>query len=286
MQMAHKALATLALALPFVPSVAHAAQAYDNCTGFIDSLPAVIGTQGTWCLRKDLSTSMASGFAVLVTTNNVTIDCNDFKIGGLSAGAATWARGIAAQDRQNIAVRNCNVRGFHTGIWLQGTSGGGHVVERNRLSGNTSVGILVQGEGSSIERNSVLDTGGSTHSHATAISSFGADIIDNLVSGVSAVPGSDHSAGGIGVDGEMTVSVRGNRIRGLFGDGLASSFGISATGGAVVTGNQLSGRGSPFDMAIYCDEPNAVAYRDNVLKGFGMGVHAECVDGGGNTQLP
>jgi hypothetical protein len=53
-------------------SPALAAESYDNCTGFIDPLPAVITTQGTWCLRKDLRTAVASGHAITIATNNVT----------------------------------------------------------------------------------------------------------------------------------------------------------------------------------------------------------------------
>ncbi len=70
---------------------AHAAESYDNCTGFIDSVPATITTQGTWCLRKNLATNITTGNAITIATNNVTIDCNDFKIGGLAAGSASRA---------------------------------------------------------------------------------------------------------------------------------------------------------------------------------------------------
>ena len=73
------------------PRAAHAAQSYDNCTGFITSVPAVISTQGTWCLKQDLATAIASGNAISVNANNVTLDCNDFKLGGLAAGAGTVA---------------------------------------------------------------------------------------------------------------------------------------------------------------------------------------------------
>ena len=58
-----------------VATSAYAAQSYDSCAGFIDSLPATITTQGTWCLRGDLATSVTSGNAITIATNNVTIDC-------------------------------------------------------------------------------------------------------------------------------------------------------------------------------------------------------------------
>jgi hypothetical protein len=52
MYLRSKALTLFALALPFASSTADAAQSYDNCTGFIDALPAVITTQGTWRQRQ------------------------------------------------------------------------------------------------------------------------------------------------------------------------------------------------------------------------------------------
>src|SRR5690606_9034000 len=83
----HRLLAVLLLAgLLAIPSPARAAESYDSCAGYIDSLPATISQQGVWCLRKNLSTNISTGHAITIAANNVTIDCNDFKIGGLAAG--------------------------------------------------------------------------------------------------------------------------------------------------------------------------------------------------------
>src|SRR6185369_12584927 len=111
----------ICLALIFVLLVGfsltcRAAESYDNCSGTVASLPAVISTQGTWCFKQDLATSITFGNAITVTTNNVTLDCNNFKLGGLAAGVGTHAYGVYAggygAGRSNITVRNCNVRGF------------------------------------------------------------------------------------------------------------------------------------------------------------------------------
>ena len=79
-------LATAFVAAGLASPASTAAESYDSCTGFIESLPATISTQGVWCLRRNLATAMTSGNAITITVNNVTIDCNDFKIGGLAAG--------------------------------------------------------------------------------------------------------------------------------------------------------------------------------------------------------
>src|SRR6188472_3928576 len=94
------------------PCAVHAAESYDNCTGFITSLPAVISTQGTWCFKQDLNTSISSGSAISVNTNNVTLDCNNFKLGGLLAGPNSSTIGVYSfNGRQNIAILNCSIRG-------------------------------------------------------------------------------------------------------------------------------------------------------------------------------
>ena len=83
---------------------ARAAESYDNCTFTITSLPAVLSTPGVWCLKQDLSTNMTSGIAIDVQSNNVTVDCNGFKLGGLGGGPTSTARGIQSEDRANTTV--------------------------------------------------------------------------------------------------------------------------------------------------------------------------------------
>ena len=134
----------LAGLIPSTTFTAVAAESYDNCTGFVDSLPAVISSQGTWCLRKDLATPVGTGVAIDIRTNNVTLDCNDFKIGGLAAGSGTRTNGIGATGRSNITVRHCSVRGFFHGIKLDGA---GHLIEHNLLDRSTWMGISVAGDG-------------------------------------------------------------------------------------------------------------------------------------------
>src|SRR5690606_12142559 len=181
------------------PAPATAADSFDSCTGYIDSLPATISSQGVWCLRGHLSTGISSGDAISINTNNVTIDCNDFKLGGLSAGITTKAYGIHAYDRQNITVRNCSIRGFWIGIDLSGYTAAGHVVRDNRLDNITSTAISVWGPGSTARNNIVRDTGGSPDS-STVYGIFlweGASAIDNTISGVYAAAGGNGNATGM-----------------------------------------------------------------------------------------
>jgi parallel beta-helix repeat protein len=219
-----------------------AAEGYDNCNRFIDSVPMIIETQGVWCLRHDLATANASGNAIEIRTNNVTIDCNDFKLGGLAAGSASQARGIYASSRQNITVRRCNVRGFLYGIYMDG--GAGHLIEDNRLDNNLYAGIKVLGAHNRIWRNAVFDTGGYKNGTATSSYSYGinaeGDIVDNVVDGVSATGTSANPYGIVayGVGGLVT----GNRIGGLQPYGGGTAYGIlSGSGRQRVAGNHVVG---------------------------------------------
>jgi hypothetical protein len=228
----------LLLAGPFAtPHPARAAQSYDNCKGFITTLPATISTQGVWCLKGDLSTAITNGYAVTVDANNVTIDCNDYKIGGLAAGESSQAAGIFVGTSQNTTVRHCNIRGFYNGI--QFNSGGGHLVEDNRLDNNLNIGIFVFAPDSTIRRNKVFATGGGTAVSSPLGIEADADVIDNDVSGVF---GSTTITApyGIFVFGNGH-KVSGNQVRGLVVAGGGSAHGIETLNDAVtLSGNQVA----------------------------------------------
>jgi len=285
------ALTLLALALSLLaPDKAQAAQSYDNCTGYILSLPAVISTQGTWCLNKDVTTAIASGNAITINTNNVTIDCNDFKIGGLAAGVGTSTIGIFSQDHLNATIRHCNVRGFLRGIHLAGSSGGGHAVEDNRFDNNTFVGLQVEGDGSVVRRNRVFDTGGSTVAGDTdangVVTAYSVDILDNTISGVMPKTGGGGNAFGIIMSSNPSGRIIGNGVHGLVKDGIGSAYGIFGAGTDRITlrDNDVVGDGLAGSIGLDCTSAHGGA-RDNVITGFGTALFA-CTDSGGNTIIP
>jgi hypothetical protein len=271
-----------------IPGAARAAESYDNCAGFITSVPAVISTQGTWCLKQDLATAMASGNAITIATNNVTIDCNNFKLGGLAAGVGTQAIGINAFDRQNATVRHCNIRGFYNGILIESDTTGGHLVEDNRFDGNTYSAIHVTGDGSTVQRNRVFDTGGTTvFDDARAIVTFyNVDVIDNTIAGVTARSGAGSYAIGIQTTSNGTGSVNGNRLSGLLGDAGGGSYAIYnfSDSRMAVHDNDLLGSADPGSVGIVCMTGKASA-RNNVINGFSSPWTA-CTDSGGNAVIP
>ena len=264
------ALCALALAAS-TPAVA--APSFDACTGTIASLPATITTQGTWCLKNDLSAPLASGYAITIETNNVTIDCNGFKLGGLAAGAATQARGIVAEDRANVTVRDCRVRGFLVGVWLPGAKGG-HLVEDTVVEAATHAGMIVQGSGSIVRRSRILDIGGSTHAcclgMAVGLSMTGmVDILDNSIVGVLPLDNGEWGSGnpvGIQLAGGDGSRIIGNRVSDVVGTGIAiaTSIQLTQTLRVDVTRNYLLGGG----YGVMCESAKSLVYDNHISGGF------------------
>lgn len=266
---------------------ARAAESYDNCTGFIDSVPAVISTQGVWCLRGNLGTNISShnSNAITIAANNVTIDCNHFKLGGLAAGTGSYAKGIHALDKQNVVIRHCNIRGFYRGIWLDG--GANHLVEDNRLDNNLYIGIQVEGDNNLVQRNQVHDTGGA-HEENTSYGIYAeADVIDNAVVGAFATSTQTHPnvyLEGIRVLGAGSVA-RDNRVRGLQISTPGQARGIYMLGiGTSAYGNHVAVQPGTNGHGIHGAGVSATACSNNVVAGFVVPM-AHCLDSWGNAAL-
>ncbi len=274
-----------------VPHAARAAESYDNCTGYIDTVPTTISTQGVWCMNKDMATSLASGNAITIATNNVTLDCNDFKLGGLAAGTASQAMGIAALLRQNITIRHCNIRGFLYGIELNG--GAGHLVEDNLIDGNLLFGIDVDADSNCVvRRNRVFDTGGSTHPLTTGaawgIRATG-DIIDNIVDGVFSA-GTTSFLKGIEVQ-RGNVLVSGNRVSvrnpqhaddGGYAYGITDSFSYVTIAGNHVTSYKS---GESMGYGIVGRSATESFCKNNTVAGFANAI-VDCADVARNYPAP
>jgi parallel beta-helix repeat protein len=226
---------------------------------------------------------MSSGAAITLAANNITLDCNDFKLGGLAAGLSTQAAGVLALERGNATVRNCNIRGFRYGIHLEGS---GHLVEDNRLDNNTSYGIVVGGDGSIVRRNRILDTGASTVGLVAAgISAGGSvDIIDNTVAGVAALREGQGDNFGIWTAGNLSGTVTGNRIRGIAVEASGWAIYSSGAGRVVLANNDLLGGTQAGDGGISCADAQGTAI-GNAVAGFTTSI-AGCTIGAGNNELP
>jgi len=271
-------LASLAL-LAGLAAVPAQAETYHTCGTLVASLPTVITTQGVYCFNKDLQTAITNGYAIDIQTNNVTIDCNNFKIGGLAGGTSSQAVGVhAGATRLNVTVRNCGIRGYKYGVFLEG--GAGHLVEDNRLDNNLYTGIEVDGDNNTVRRNRVYDTGGFPSSFGYGISAQ-ADVIDNNVSGMFATNASP-TLYGIFLSGAGT-NARGNEVSGL-AVGTGDGFGITSTANGVsIRGNSVSASAVTVGTGIYGKGFTDTICSDNHVFKFGTGMNL-CQDAGGNAS--
>ena len=232
----------------------------------ITSIPTIITTQGIYCLKGNLEGSMASGNAITINTNNVTIDFNGFKLGNLAAGAGTNAIGVRASGRKNITLRNGIIRGFKFGIALDSSNNSGHLVEGMRMDGNTIQGIAVYGKGAVVRNNQVISTGGATgspHAYGILVSSGdGASIIGNNVA--DTIEGSGGSSFAIYCSNCNGTAVEGNQISNSAA-GPGTSYGIYFTGG---DGNFAVANGilNNLDNGIFYTGSTGM-YRDNRTSG-------------------
>jgi len=224
-----------------------------NCTP-ITALPTVITSQGIYCLTGNLKTNMISGNAIEIQANNVTIDLNGWKLGGLPAGDLTTANGIYAWNKRKITIRNGTIRGFYQGILLEDSSGGassGHLIEDIRADRNTFMGMFIRGRYSIVRRNRVVYTGGST------------------VSG---------PAMGIRLEGDGTRALNNDIIDTTATDGYAGyGLHLISADGAVVEGNRIdnvsSGRGTNNTRGISIENSMDVLATGNRVTRVGYGIY-------------
>ena len=280
-------LVALALGLA-APRICLAAESYDNCTGFITSVPASISTPGTWCMNSDLTAANVS-VAIFIAANNITIDCNGFKL--VAGSGASSATGIMSGSHVNTTVRHCDIRGFQMGVSLMSTASttetadSSGTIEDNRFDGNTGVAINVTGDGSVIRRNWVYNTGNSTYPPTGIATKGTVDIQDNTVSGV--VVGSGGSGPPVGIFNTRGLgsSISGNRVRGLIPGGFSTTtYGILLDGQATLRNNEVTGDGGANSYGIGCADSKGRT-KNNLINGFETGIMV-CSNDGGNVIAP
>ncbi len=269
-------LFALATALMATPAKAETIE----CT-VIDSIPFIITVQGIYCLTGNLASDLTSGDMITVATNNVTIDMNGFKLGGLAAGIGTFANGIFALNRRNITIRNGSIRGFLIGIHLDGgeVNSSGHLLEDLRLDCNTSIGAQVEGTGNIIRNNQVVNTGPGDIS----ITAFGLWIVNsnasvvegNVISSVS----ESSITEGITVQSSSLIEVRNNTVLRTEDATDNRGIGLFSATDVTVIGNRIpnpAGTGTVgiFDT-IVSNEVNCI---DNIIAGYTTPIGAGACD--------
>jgi len=235
--------------------------------------PGTLTQQGLYCLKKPLVFSFYQGPALTIAANNVTIDCNGYSISQV-ADSPTNTVGIRAQNRNNAVVRNCTLEGFRNAIQL---SGDGIVVEDNMLRGNSNYGIEVVGDNGLIRRNQVIDTGGvagTWYPEAIRLTGTG-DVLDNVVAGVTALSGTNHTVWGIRITNSNGGQVARNRVHGLAPDGSGQAAGVQVgeSANVLLLENTVLNAGASGGRALGCANPGLAMATGNHLVGWPVAIH-------------
>lgn len=277
-----------ATCLVLQPGTAAAAESYDSCTGYVDALPATLSTAGTWCVRANLWTSMASGNAITIASNNVVLDCNHFVLDGISAGTGTLTNGVYAQNRTAVVVRNCALQGFYRGVSLVGNNS---EVRGNRIVNARFQGLFVAGDDLLLQDNAVLDTGGSTNV-GTAIGIYVSgrvDTLGNLVANTHATAASNGNGIGIYYGAVSSGSVRDNRVFTVAGDGtgLVSGIKTDSAGRVLISRNHIVSN-DDVGTGLECLGVNLgiISARDNSIVSFADGIEGCPDDAASNRWNP
>ena len=257
------ALVSLVVVLISSPARAETTQ----CTP-ITTIPITITVQGIYCFSGNLAGNMASGNAITIDTNNVTIDFNGFKLGNLAAGPSTFAKGIYADNKKNITLRNGTIRGFHYGIRLLGSTASGHLVEDMRLDGNTYLGIYLSGKGAMVRNNQVVSTGDTTTGSNLAYGIFissgeGASIINNDVA--DTVEGSGGTSKAITCHTCSGTVIKKNRVsNSAAGPGIAYGIYVDLGSNNLMVDNRMANN---IDYGIYLATTTGAKLSDNLTYG-------------------
>ena len=171
---------------------------------------------GSYFLTRNLT---ATGSCLTIQANFVTLDLGGFVITGNGTGS-----GIAATPIQAITVRNGTVTNFSIGVNFK--SAHDATIERLRVIGNSSGGILIQEPGATVKDSLAADNGG-----------FGG--IDVFLGAPSLVTGSVSRNNSTGIITGSGTSLIGNSV------GSNTGAGISVICPSLVLGNTVTSNGLP-----------------------------------------
>jgi hypothetical protein len=237
----------------------------------ISSAPFTISSSGSYYLTTNIT--VATGDAITIAANNVTLDLNGFTIASTRPTATTDSAILLSGGRTNVAIYNGHISsgvtitagvfggsGFGSGIYYSGTSPSSVRVKDVSVAGVLRYGIL-------------LELG-----HSTVVESC--TVATASLYGIEADNVSDSTAvncGNYGIVGDTTHNCKGNIVgdgigvhavtaNNSYGSSSGSGVGLSATIANNCYGSSSSGTGlSATEAASNCR---------GLSGGAGFGVYA------------
>lgn len=207
-----------------------------NCTAI--TAPTTIASPGVYCLAGTANLNLATGAAITVVANDVTIDFNDNAIINNDSAYGGQAVGVLSIGTTNFTVKNGTVRGFPYGI---GVIAGASLsflptVKNMRVSRAYRLGIGLESVGAIVENCQVINIGkerpgfpANFNAGGIALAKLSSNnstghLLDNDIIGISDPPyfGSSFTLSkGVQVERDQTTFVERNRITAV-GDSLGT----------------------------------------------------------------
>lgn len=197
----------------------------------ISIVPFTIDSSGFYYLDRSLT---ATGTAITITADNVTLDLMGFTLTGPGKESGV-ERGIDIDGQNNVEIRNGTVTNFGGDGINEVHGGSSHRIVNVRLIGNGSRGVHLSGNGHLVQNCSAYDN----------------DFSGFSLLGISMVIGNvSKQNGGIGI----SVTGGGSMINNVVYDNTGFGFNVGAGGRYVFDGNTVYGNDGG---AINLDPDNA-----------------------------
>jgi len=121
-------------------------QVYIRADGSVDPSIAPISSADniTYTFTNNL------GYPVIVQRDDIVVDGAGYTVQGNGTG-----RGIDLTDRNNVTIKNMEIRAFQSGIWLQGSSNSSLL--ENTIANNT-YGVWVYASGNTLSGNTIINS--------------------------------------------------------------------------------------------------------------------------------
>lgn len=234
----------------------------------ITTLPATIKKPGIYVMKKDLNFKLATGAAITITANDVTLDLGGHVLSNTLAATATTtpttAIGVSSSGPINVTVRNGRIVGFTDGINLASNDPGEFVVEHLQINDCNHTGIKISGDQVEVRECRLRNIGS-----ATAPSNVWGILVEANTSYVAGNEVYDMVSNttpprGIQVASLALGTIAGNRV--VNKATISSSCGIicfnysNPNGGNVATGNYVANWG----IGIMFSSGSPGKYMDNL----------------------
>lgn len=265
--------AVFASATMMVPTEVRAQSA---CTP-IETIPATISEPGNYCMVANATVDITSGAAITIAADHVTLDCRDFTLLNEASSSTGASRGIVAESRYNLLVRNCRVvGGFTDAIALTQPQSGPNSTFYNRIEDNYILGpyrygILAYGSAIEVRDNQIYDVGGQSSGAAIGIRVGAAStsqarfqvVERNLVAGTTGI-----ASNGFGIYSDASIGsiFRENTITGTYGaDGFTSTgIRVASGSGLTLTNNHVLGRGRTNEIGIRVPDNGGLCFHNRI----------------------